>query len=736
MMENINYTYEAKPIDTAVLSVLDVTSDGKIVSAADWTALWNAVLVRINHIDTYCSDISALVINWQESIAAFEKVVTDINALFNTLSDGFIHYGAEAPTDEHIRLWVQPSSEVDDKSLVNKAELIAAITNSEAAVNAITDQKLSVKANKLERIKKLTIAPELPKGVTQFIADSNINEIKYPTTHTSIDGVNKPSWLSLMGPTIPKDSVITVYHRIDPGPPSVGVSHTFYLKTNTHWSNALDGSIEYGHYIFNIRIKDSVVLKGTHQFIEGNTEFPNIPKVSQSFNPNSEDAQSGKAVAEALSGYVVAEVGKGLSSNDFTNEDKEKLYSALQNENVDQTYIPNSENPQSGKAVAEAVATEQNRADNAFANALKGSKSGSAILIDDVSPVTNEMGVKVRGKNLFDKSIPYEDYTSHGGGYRLLSIYVGSGSSVTVSLKQKHDIGLGGYFYCIAYKSGVAGASQEWLYSNSNTGLCVKSVTMISEDGYISLFMTSGAYNSFKDEIMVEIGSTATAYTPYVPDLTAVKVSRCGKNLFDINQARGGDFDTFSIGDNVITATSDNSNNSKAQTVSMRIFDGELPAGDYILRLNAVIENTPKHNRPNEILTYKNGSIIAVTNGMGKDGSYSPKIKFTLSEKAKINISFYKNVNYSQETVSDTVYKVTLSNIQLELGTTVTEYEPYITPTEFTPTADGTVNGVTSLYPNTTLTTDTDGVIINCEYNRDINKAFAALEAAIATNNS
>lgn len=69
---------------------------------------------------------------------------------------------------------------------------------------------------------------------------------------------------------------------------------------------------------------------------------------------------------------------------------------------------------------------------------------------------------------------------------------------------------------------------------------------------------------------------------------------------------------------------------------------------------------------------------------------------------------------------------------QLEIGATATEYEPYITPTEYIPTADGTVNGVTSLYPNTTLTTDTEGVIINCEYNRDINKAFAALEAALA----
>lgn len=56
-----------------------------------------------------------------------------------------------------------------------------------------------------------------------------------------------------------------------------------------------------------------------------------------------------------LTSKVNKEDGKGLSTNDFTNEDKEKLYSALQNENIDQTYTPESENAQSGKAVAEAV---------------------------------------------------------------------------------------------------------------------------------------------------------------------------------------------------------------------------------------------------------------------------------------------------------------------------------------------------------------------------------------------
>lgn len=58
-------------------------------------------------------------------------------------------------------------------------------------------------------------------------------------------------------------------------------------------------------------------------------------------------------------------------------------------------------------------------------------------------------------------------------------------------------------------------------------------------------------------------------------------------------------------------------------------------------------------------------------------------------------------------------------------------YEPFIEPTTYTPNENGIVEGVTSLYPSMTLTTDTSGVVIDAEYNRDINKAFAELQNAI-----
>jgi hypothetical protein len=68
-------------------------------------------------------------------------------------------------------------------------------------------------------------------------------------------------------------------------------------------------------------------------------------------------------------------------------------------------------------------------------------------------------------------------------------------------------------------------------------------------------------------------------------------------------------------------------------------------------------------------------------------------------------------------------------DIQFEYGS-ITPYEPFV-GAEYTPNSDGTVNGVKSIYPNMVLKTDTNGVTIDAEYNRDLNKAYDALTDAI-----
>ena len=68
---------------------------------------------------------------------------------------------------------------------------------------------------------------------------------------------------------------------------------------------------------------------------------------------------------------------------------------------------------------------------------------------------------------------------------------------------------------------------------------------------------------------------------------------------------------------------------------------------------------------------------------------------------------------------------------QLELGSVATDYEPYKAPVTYTPDSDGKVSGVTLGSDTATLTSDTDGVIINAKYKKDITKAFAQLEEKI-----
>ena len=76
---------------------------------------------------------------------------------------------------------------------------------------------------------------------------------------------------------------------------------------------------------------------------------------------------------------------------------------------------------------------------------------------------------------------------------------------------------------------------------------------------------------------------------------------------------------------------------------------------------------------------------------------------------------------------------VTVNNLvfrpQLEIGQTASPFELHTEPVEY---AQG--DEIVANRPSMTITTDTEGVTIECEYNRDINKAFAELAAAIVNN--
>ena len=444
-------------------------------------------------------------------------------------------------------------------------------------------------------------------------------------------------------------------------------------------------------------------------------------EVDQTYSPTSANAQSGKAVAEALSGYVMAEVGKGLSSNDFTNEDKEKLYSALQNENIDKTYNPTSENAQSGKAVAEAVSAEQKRADNTFSNALKGTISDTAMLLDDVSPVTHEMGVKVRSKNLIP--YPYAETRSTINGITVTYDEDGSiifngtaGSNVYFKVFERVKFPAGKYYLSGTPTDGGAKVAFLYFFETDNPSTTYNAYTTngvacsLSGTEYSGrIYIANGqTVENLVFKPQLELGTSATPYTPYVPDLTAVKVSRCGKNLFDKDNANI--LNTYFTTSGVL-----NTNSTTTRSVWIPCSPNTTYTVSKIASARFAVGFT--NEEPMNGVTVNNVTFLPT----------ATKITVTSGNSDKyIIVWFY----HSSHDTSVTVEEI-LASMQIELGTTATDYEPYKECVEYTPNADGTVNGITSLYPNTTLMTDTEGVIIDCEYNRDINKAFAELQQAI-----
>ena len=132
--------------------------------------------------------------------------------------------------------------------------------------------------------------------------------------------------------------------------------------------------------------------------------------------------------------------------------------------------------------------------------------------------------------------------------------------------------------------------------------------------------------------------------------------------------------------------------------------------------------------------------LISVGELVGYEGDvYYTKI--VLGDKP--HVYYYSDSNYttligswfSNYSKSSPIVGIRFNASQIVYYTAQTKYIPLTsvkviaknnngeTVAEYTPNADGTVDGVKSLYPTTILSTDTDGVTIECEYNRDINKS-------------
>ena len=268
---------------------------------------------------------------------------------------------------------------------------------------------------------------------------------------------------------------------------------------------------------------------------------------------------------------------------------------------TDRAYSPTSENAQSGKAVAEALKAERTYANNSFSGALRGSASGEAVRLTDVSPIEHEIKIK----------LPAESNHSDFSG---------------VTLKR--------------YGKNLL----PYPYKNTNIDYTFNGINYkVKSDGTVVLNGTANEQSYF---ILAGLVLNKGVYY----------LSGCPS---------GGQGSTYSI-----------------------------------------------------YFQYDNFSYYKADYGSG--------VKIDINEKKNcaVAINIGKNM-----TVSNLIFKP-----MLEVGSKLTDFEERRTAVAYTPAVDGTVTGVTSISPDMTFLSDTDGIIINAEYNKDLNKAISELYALVGNN--
>ena len=466
-------------------------------------------------------------------------------------------------------------------------------------------------------------------------------------------------------------------------------------------------------------------------------------------------------------GDFVGEKGdKGDKGDPFTYEDfTEEQLAGLKGDPgkdavTDQTYNPESENAQSGKAVNEAIKESETKANNTFANALKGKASGQYITLDDVSPIEHNLGVKVESQNMIPYPYPYplsqKTFTRDGITFTVNddgTILINGTATSTLKLQlvqYANPLTLESGSYTVSGVTGKVEGVNMWLrrcingveQSSFLTRYTI-TTTETMQFGIYILIVNGTTVENLLLEPKLQRGSTATGFTPFISNLKDTALMTYGKNFLDYNPANAG-------GNATVLEQTENgvivqgivgaepgmqrySNGWYGFTMNEKVVRG-VP---YVVSCDFTFIEDPY--RPDNLNTVSNRLQIQ-TEAVG-DGTSNPSnsslqaVRPEVGVKQRIYRTFVPDCEVVRIFVPTCSGTIKVENFMLAVGTTegvATEYEPYNTNSaEYTPNEDGTVEGVTSISPNMTLVPTTGVMITECEYNRDINKAFAELQQAI-----
>ena len=387
-------------------------------------------------------------------------------------------------------------------------------------------------------------------------------------------------------------------------------------------------------------------------------------------------------------------------------------------------------------AAASATAAE-GAATNVF-HALRVKKRGGTVRIDDAVPVQHQLALQVKSKNLVPQPYDFttrtvggvtftanEDGTVTANGTATEDAYIRLCSGVPLQLHTQYTIsgcptGGGSTTYTL-YMTGSDWCTGE-NYDNAtpNGGQFIPNKER--PGGYdVCIVVYSGVVcNDLIFNPQIEEGATATAYTKGV-DPAAVTVRRNGKNLVPYPYTDGSKTITgvtFTVNDDRSITLNGTESSGVSTYYEVSRTAALLPGSTYTLTGcpdgGTSIPYKLYVSAPAGVTDWYTGDIF----DCGKGAT------FTVTKSAIIRIL----IVVSSGTVCDHV----VFKPQIEVGAAATAYEPYTTPTEYTPAADGTVTGVLTLDPVTTLTTDSAGAVLEAEYSRDVNETFAALQATEA----
>lgn len=387
---------------------------------------------------------------------------------------------------------------------------------------------------------------------------------------------------------------------------------------------------------------------------------------------------------------------------------------------------------------------------------LKGKGQGELVTLNNVHPIEHKVEVGLGSKNLFNEAeadiTKVDDYFFSNKNYSqapCFTLKVESGATYTATVEY-YTPNTVQFAQILAFTF-----SREKTYTNYENSIYIRTKTKDSTNGYVKdiktftipdgveeiYFIANNDETYFKN-VMVEKNSTATTYSPYIADFSDCKVKASGKNLLNTNRELG-------------TLTSGNVNTSVRKDFELNKYYIGFSRTNYYYPsfVTATVENG--------VITMT--SVTSSWYGIAFPFKVMPNTTYALrgefSENVLPDIAYYDNNgnfignanekgiygNFSFNTPNNAVLAlfnpvitqngvtVTLSNIQIEIGTTPSEYTEYIEPTEYTANADGTVEGVKSISPVMNLMADKAGAVIDAECFLDPEAVLTSLTNTVIT---